>query len=55
MRESKDAVRDFLKSFWVFNVKELEAMPARIELIFSTLRPKGAAYKKSTLSSSLAT
>ncbi len=55
MRESKAAIRVFLKSFATLKENALEAMPARTEFVFSTLLLKGTVYKKSTLISSLAT
>ncbi len=55
MRESKAVISVFLKSFATLNENALEAIPARIEFVFSILRLKGAACKKSTFISSLAT
>ena len=54
MRESKVAIRVFLKSFVTLKENALEATLARIEFVFSTLLLKGAVYKNNTLISSLA-
>ena len=55
MRESKAVIMVFLKSFVTLNENALEAIPAKIEFTFSILLLKGAACKKRTLISSLAT
>ncbi len=55
MRESKEVTSGVLKSFATLNETALDAIPARIEFVFSVLRVKGKACIKSMFISSLAT